>query len=150
MRKICTKCNKYKPISCFHVRSKKDGTFKSHCKQCCSVRDQAYYVSPSSKKKKSLKRSRIKLEKRNRTLLLDFLSSSSCKDCGIGDIRVLDFDHLKDKRYTISARFKSLSVETLVKEMEKCDVVCANCHRIRTSSRANDWKHKQHLARIAY
>lgn len=60
-----------------------------------------------------------------------------CVDCGESDIRVLDFDHIRgDKLFQVqSGKYKVLS-EILV-EIEKCDVVCANCHRIRTQERIN-------------
>lgn len=59
-----------------------------------------------------------------------------CKDCGqLYPYYVMDFDHLTDKLYTISTLVNSGSLEKALKEMEKCDVVCANCHRIRTNAR---------------
>jgi hypothetical protein len=49
----------------------------------------------------------------------------------------MDFDHARgEKKYLIStvAR-KHISRENLDAELEKCDLVCANCHRIRTFER---------------
>ena len=45
---------------------------------------------------------------------------------------VMDFDHRDGKEAEISVLVNALSVRRLVAEMAKCDVVCANCHRIRT------------------
>jgi hypothetical protein len=62
-------------------------------------------------------------------------------DCG-GTFRYwqMDFDHLRDKSFNIgeSARVKEL--EQVKKEIEKCELVCANCHRTRTFNR--NWGHK--------
>jgi len=62
-------------------------------------------------------------------------------DCGESNPLVLDFDH-KDpnkKSFTIgSVARKGWSLEVLYKEIDKCDVVCANCHRIRTA-RQHGW-----------
>ena len=58
-----------------------------------------------------------------------------CMDCGVRYPHyVMDFDHRDrdDKEYNLAAIHKSASVEKLMKEIAKCDVVCANCHRIRT------------------
>lgn len=60
-------------------------------------------------------------------------------DCGyVKDERALGFDHLPG---TIKVRdIKSgqqLGWEALLEEIAKCEVVCANCHIIRTSER---WK----------
>lgn len=49
---------------------------------------------------------------------------------------VLEFDHLGDKQFTTARRFRYLKWETVLAEMEKCDLVCANCHRRRTQHEA--------------
>jgi len=58
-----------------------------------------------------------------------------CVDCLIDyPSYVLDFDHVRGtKRYNISAQLSNFgSIEALQKEIDKCDIVCANCHRHRT------------------
>lgn len=61
---------------------------------------------------------------------------SGCTDCGEKNHIVLDFDHLKDKKYNISRMIHDgFSWEAIKKEIAKCEVVCANCHRIRTHAR---------------
>jgi hypothetical protein len=54
-----------------------------------------------------------------------------CHDCGIKDPRVLDFHHRdpKQKHFTIG-RKPNASRRKMRKEMAKCNVLCANCHRI--------------------
>lgn len=48
---------------------------------------------------------------------------------------VMDFDHVRGKKIAaISRLINKGSLSALLAEMEKCDVVCANCHRIRTWS----------------
>lgn len=63
------------------------------------------------------------------------LAVSCCVDCGENDKRCLDFDHRdpKAKRHDISRMVsQGASVERIAIEIEKCDIRCANCHRIRT------------------
>src|SRR6266581_8569202 len=56
-----------------------------------------------------------------------------CMDCGqVVPAHVMDFDHRDGKESEISVLVNTLSVRRLVAEMAKCDVVSANCHRIRT------------------
>lgn len=60
-----------------------------------------------------------------------------CADCGIKyPPYVMDFDHLPQykKSFTIS-RTTHISMEALLLEVSKCEIVCANCHRIRTRNR---------------
>jgi hypothetical protein len=66
-------------------------------------------------------------------LLIEFFRTHPCVDCGETDPLVLEFDHLGDKRFTISHNFSGRNWQSILKEMEKCDVVCANCHRRRTA-----------------
>lgn len=62
--------------------------------------------------------------------------ASGCTDCGESNPIVLDFDHLKNKKYNISRMVHDgFSWKAIKKEIEKCEVVCANCHRIRTYNR---------------
>lgn len=60
---------------------------------------------------------------------------SGCADCGYNDHHAgLDFDHVRGDKDSDVATIVSLPA--LYREMEKCDVVCARCHRIRTYNRA--------------
>lgn len=61
-----------------------------------------------------------------------------CADCGLAfPYYVMDFDHRKgeEKLAHVAQLASSLSFRRLLDEIEKCDVVCANCHRIRTHER---------------
>lgn len=65
----------------------------------------------------------------------NILLSSKCKYCGESDIRCLEFHHRnpKKKKFKISeATGRGLSLKTIVKEIKKCDILCANCHKKRT------------------
>ena len=61
-----------------------------------------------------------------------------CTDCG-GRFPsyVMDFDHRPGvtKVAILSRMHKTHGKAAILAEIEKCDVVCANCHRIRTFSR---------------
>jgi hypothetical protein len=71
---------------------------------------------------------------RNREKLREFLRASQCADCGIADFAVLEFDHRdpRDKRGDM-CQLLTFSWESMLTEIGKCDVVCANCHRRRTA-----------------
>lgn len=67
------------------------------------------------------------------------IKSKPCQDCGNSfDICCMDFDHRDgtDKKYNIGSMFAHhYSRELIEQELAKCDLVCANCHRIRTKNR---------------
>jgi len=80
---------------------------------------------------KAQKSHRIKI----RAMLLNYLSDRSCMDCAENDPVVLDFDH-RDRITKFKSINKMLSGHygwnTILVEINKCDVRCANCHRRRT------------------
>lgn len=61
--------------------------------------------------------------------------ASGCVDCGYNEhAEALDFDHLGDKSFALSDWYGRGKAEILA-EIEKCEVVCSNCHRVRTARR---------------
>ena len=61
-----------------------------------------------------------------------------CADCGYNaHPAALDFDHLPgyEKASTIAVLVNRYGYDRLVAEIAKCEVVCANCHRVRTANR---------------
>lgn len=111
--KKCSICGKELPITDFAFRNKSKGTFRTECKKCHSQ-----YVANQYLERKQLV-NKIKSEK-------------GCAKCGEKRSYVLDFHHLdpNEKDYNV-ARITSNStkIETIKKEIEKCVVLCANCHR---------------------
>lgn len=64
-----------------------------------------------------------------------YKQAKGCCMCGYNTHSVaLDFDHIdpSDKKFTIARRIDLSTLKTLFKEIRKCQVLCANCHRIRT------------------
>ncbi len=72
-----------------------------------------------------------------RMQLIQQLKSGPYLDCGKTYPSIcMDFDHVRGvKNFTISRRGDDCTLPMLLKELEKCDLVCSNCHRIRTQSR---------------
>lgn len=76
---------------------------------------------------------------RNHARVREYLLAHPCTDCGEPDPVVLDFDHLPgfEKRFAISRAVgaSTRSWKSILAEIAKCEVVCANCHRRRTAAR---------------
>ncbi len=65
---------------------------------------------------------------------------AGCKDCGYKESPyALQFDHIEDnKKASVSNLIRSdYAWATIKTEMDKCEVVCANCHAVRTHARKN-------------
>jgi hypothetical protein len=91
---------------------------------------------------------RIDYRERNKQFIREYLSSHPCT-CGVSDIRVLEFDHIdpKTKKKDITKMVNGTpSLNALKEEIAKCQVLCANCHRIKTIEN-KDWKHKKNQER---
>lgn len=132
--KMCKKCERPKKLDEFPInRTKKDGR-GIYCLECQREygRDhykgnRQYYLDKQSARNKRL-RDALHL------IMLE-AKAAPCADCG-GSFPpcVMDFDHVRGKkRFEVSVgRAKMVRPAELKKEIKKCDVVCANCHRIRT------------------
>lgn len=132
--RTCTKCRQLKLESHFAFKSKRTGRLNTRCKECMRTMINTHY-----QENKSVYRLRTRLaKKRNAAFIKDYKMIHSCVDCGIEDFRVLDFDHLPQftKRCEVSIlALRGCSIKTLREEINKCELVCANCHRIRTYKR---------------
>jgi len=140
--KTCTSCKQEKSLDSFGFRNKSKGLLASKCKQC----QKEYYAVrwASGKIKESNYQAKAKRVKAAQDYLWGILIQSKCWDCGERNPIVLEFDHLKDKTKDVSKMVsQNYGVETIRKEVNKCDVVCANCHKIRTSTRGNHWRYQR-------
>ena len=102
----------------------------------CSKGTIAYHLG-DGQKQKTLERSNLGKAKRRRETW-KIKEDSGCMDCGeMYPHYVLEFDHKPEFEKTGSASqiYASLGRKSGIEEMEKCDIVCANCHKIRTHSR---------------
>lgn len=104
----------------------------------CSKGLISYHVGPGQREK-SIARNRKKSNLR-RQHLIEVKSQAVCMDCGENYPHfMLDFDHRpgEDKRCNVAMVNMFSSLDQMIKEIAKCDIVCANCHRMRTYLRAS-------------
>tara|TARA_S200002703_G_C3628988_1_gene193176 strand:+ start:189 stop:533 length:345 start_codon:yes stop_codon:yes gene_type:complete len=75
--------------------------------------------------------------KKNKEFVGRIKRISSCVDCGESNPVVLDFDHVRgEKRLAIADMISNYySIETIKKEIRKCQIRCSNCHRKKTHER---------------
>ncbi|UVK60980.1 HNH endonuclease [Streptomyces phage JimJam] len=134
--KTCTICGKEKDSDSFAFRNKAKGIRRAQCKSCMSDYDKSKYQTPE--RKQAIKEN----DARRRQELIDRVwaikNKASCADCGYSNPIALEFDHLPQfqKSYNVSEmvdrRFAWSKIE---EEIAKCEIVCANCHKIRTHTR---------------
>jgi hypothetical protein len=131
----CSRCQALKDVEAFAWHRKALGQRQPYCRQCQSEYGKAHYAANRRRYiEQEARRKRARAEQRMR-FLIEYFRSRPCADCGETDPLVLEFDHLKDKRFDIGAGLPDRNWDALLREMEKCEVVCANCHRRRTARR---------------
>lgn len=125
--KLCTKCNQEKPDKEFNRRSR--SRLQSVCRDCQHEINRGWYQSNKQKViQRSIKRTQSK-RKEALKWLKSYFEDHHCIECDESDFKVLQFDHVRGKRkFSIPTGLKNYSMEEVLKEIEKCEVRCANCH----------------------
>lgn len=139
--KTCTRCGESKSSELFAKRSRSLDGLSSWCKSCHSEHSgKKWRESVEFRKRKA--DNMAAFVKRNQAHVLEYLVKNPCIDCGNADVRVLEFDHRDEgaKRFNIADKLRAYAWERLLAEIEKCDVRCANCHRIRTAEQFDTWR----------
>jgi hypothetical protein len=144
--KRCRTCRKKLANRLFYKNKRYTDGRDTECILCSKQRQYKFRHSTKTRLK-TLRRDRMRSAKRRdmlRAFIQNYLSTHPCVDCGITDSRVLEFDHVKGhKDNSISKMTKQgCAISTIETEIAKCEVRCANCHRIKTiiesgSSRMN-------------
>jgi hypothetical protein len=131
--KQCSACKQIKPVTEFNNNSSKSDGKSSKCKNCNKdYLKQHYTDNPEYYKNKSRKYKSDLRELINRLKIL-----RGCNSCGFNEHpAVLDFHHRDgtNKSFNIGSSLHLVSRELLMEEIAKCDVLCANCHRIKSYS----------------
>lgn len=140
--KKCCSCKKSKRVEDFGQYRKSTDGLNSRCKKCKREYDNKYYHSKSLKnkqKKQAIQTERLRLHKQ---FIMNFLSKNPCRHCGENRIVTLEFHHVRDKDFNICDGLRrGYSLERIKKELNKCIVLCANCHRIETSKKLGWFKY---------
>lgn len=139
MKKRCSKCNVEYDVSFFNKKSSSKDGLQAHCKACLKKFHKAHYIQNEVYYKEKALKHNTKYRTRNLEYIVNYFLTHPCIDCGRQDPQVLEFDHRGDKSYDVST-LTTYSLETLISEIAKCDVRCANCHRRRTAEQFGHFK----------
>jgi hypothetical protein len=135
-RKTCSKCGAGKPVTEFTFKNLRTGTRHCQCRDCTREQVRLHYQAHQSYYVRKARQRKAKVIAEQREWVLSYLALHPCVDCGETDPRCLDFDHVREqKRCDISRMLGNYGWETIAKEIGKCEVRCANCHRKRTAER---------------
>ncbi len=141
-KKYCKKCDETKDVSEFGKnRSRKDG-LQLYCKNCQRKAVNQHYAD---NKQYYIDKARVRndiISSENKKKVRDYLYENPCVDCGEGNFIVLEFDHVRGKKSWNVSEMMKFSWETILKEISKCEIRCANCHRIKTAKQLGWYRDK--------
>ena len=131
--KICSKCGDDKSIKDFAFRDQETNKRHSACRGCTRIASNDHYKQNSRYYKDKAKARDKVVRIENLQFVMDYLKEHPCVDCGEKDPLVLEFDHIKDKFKNVSRLVSErTSLDKIKKEITKCEIRCANCHRRKT------------------
>jgi hypothetical protein len=109
--KFCNGCKKVLPIDMFYLRMMRGKRIlRTRCKACFTT---------------SIRVIQVRKQQEIRGLF-----GNKCERCGYDKCAAaLEFHHLRDKEQDLSRMIRSGAISKILKEVEKCILICANCHR---------------------
>jgi len=125
--KVCKETRHKNDFSVMHT-----GYLHSYCIPC----KRKYERENSNKRKRSTKE-----------FLKEIKEQAECSDCkNQFSYWQMDYDHITSDKLKSINKMQTGSLDELKKEISKCELVCANCHRNRTQN----WKRGVHKCNCGY
>jgi hypothetical protein len=133
--KVCIRCHQAKPQEAFHRMNRLSGKHHPYCKECKRQYNRRHYLDHKARYLELIRAKKRERLPENRRRLQAYLLLHPCVDCGETDPIVLEFDHLDPeiKTVEVAQMLADYRWERIEKEIAKCAVRCANCHRRRTA-----------------
>jgi hypothetical protein len=125
---ICCRCKKEKEEEDFSFKNKGKNIRNKTCKECFKGIRKRWY----NKYKKNIIDKNLRNKQKNIEWFEEYKKNLKCIKCPENHISCLEFHHLdsNNKEFNISQLAHSTySIETILKEIDKCIVLCSNCHR---------------------
>lgn len=125
--KVCSRCKENKTEAEFKKNRTKPDGLQIICSDCSKELNKIWYNK--NKKNRLLKINQY----RNKTInwLKEYKSTLTCSKCPENHPSCLEFHHIdpNSKLGNISEEVRNWSIDRLKTELQKCIVLCANCHR---------------------
>lgn len=129
MSKVCSHCGRRRHERFFNHRTA--SRLQPYCRDCQSKKAKEHYAANRTYYLAKAVRQRDKLK-----TFIRAAKSKPCCDCRIMyPFYVMEFDHREGKEFNIGGSYSYMGMKAILREIAKCDVVCANCHRERSYRR---------------
>jgi len=137
--KFCSRCGLTRSIDDFNASSEFGRQY--WCRDC----QKAWYREHRVEHIVNVNANTNRYRRRNADLVLEYLKTHPCVDCGESDPLVLEFDHVRGKTKMICRLKLSAAPERLMEEIARCEVRCVNCHLKRTAEQFR-WRKAERTA----
>jgi hypothetical protein len=127
-QKVCSSCKKSKPVSEFHKNASKKSGYNCLCKECRLQNSPAMVATNRKRRRQNIERA------------VQYLGGK-CKICGLQSTcyEIYDFHHIDPtQKEAIISQLSSSSWSKVLKEVVKCWLLCAHCHRKLHAGRFTD------------
>lgn len=136
----CTQCGRERATQDFPERTRGSGQRRGYCRACKATMQHRWYARNRTRHIANVKtwreanpERRAAIAARNRAIIVA-AKDGPCLDCGAQlPAAAMDFDHVRGQKTKNVSRMLGSSVLALQAEIAKCDLVCVNCHRTRTT-----------------
>ena len=143
---VCRTCGEEKAEEQFSWRWQAQSVRQKVCKACRKIEISQWYERHKEEHVLNVRKNTDAQRQVLREYIRAYLVQHPCVECGESDLVVLEFDHLSDKERAISEMVaRGVSIEKLQREIEKCQVLCANCHRRKTTKERHWFRDDQTL-----
>lgn len=137
--KRCPRCATVKDRFAFARNKGRSDGLQPYCRACRADLDHDLYEREVGRS--FPRRARVAYPAPRRAWLRSLKTGRPCIDCGrVFDPHVMQWDHLPEfeKLGDLSGGFPGRTEDEILREIAKCELVCTNCHIIRTFQR-NGW-----------
>ena len=148
--KRCIKCGKMMPLTEFYKDKNRSDGLQYYCKKCCSIMGKSYrernvdmlkqrgHDYNQKHKEQCAKRTALWRKRHSTEIylkqkhIIHDLKINGCAICGYDKCdAALEFHHVnqEDKKFCLTARNVGYSEILVAEELNKCILLCSNCHR---------------------
>lgn len=136
---MCSTCKQWKSLTEYNRRTRARDGLQSRCRACGA----AWYEANKAGHVANVRQRNDRVRAEGQQRIAEHLRAHPCVACGESDLRVLDFDHTDPTTKLGSVgrlMASSLDWGRIQAEIDKCEVRCSNCHRIRTMTDCGSWR----------
>ena len=128
---VCNHCGVDKDPEEFNWRYKALEIRHNCCRECIHQFNKRYFDGPAKERHlEQVKERKHAAREVAREYVWNYLSTHPCVQCGESNPVVLEFHHEHSKEYPVSLMINGgYPIAKIQVEIDKCQVLCANCHR---------------------